>query len=58
MILAIEAMDPVLQAVFYTVAVILFVIAAFGVATGRVAMVPLGLAFFATPFAWNALAAA
>lgn len=56
MILAISPMDPTLQFVFFLIAVICFVLAALG--TGfRLALVPLGLAFFAVPFMWNALAA-
>jgi hypothetical protein len=61
MLLAISQMDPVLQGIFFLVAVILFVLAAFG---GYRAypwyggLVALGLAFFAFPFMWNAFAAA
>lgn len=55
---AISTLDPTLQAVFFLIAVVLFVLAAFAVAAGRVNLVAAGLAFFAFPFAWNALAAA
>lgn len=58
MIYAIEAMDPTLQALFFAVAVVLFVLAAFGVGGPRPALLPLGLAVFAFVYAWNALAAA
>lgn len=50
-------MDPVLQFAFFLVAIILFVLAAFNV-PARVGLLALGLASFAVPFAWNALAAA
>jgi hypothetical protein len=55
---AVAAMDPTLQAIFYAVAVVLFVLAAVGFERGRVSFVAAGLAAFAfVPF-WNALAAA
>lgn len=57
MILALEAMDPTLQAVFFAIAFGLFLVAAFGVAT-RLNLVAAGLAAFAFPWFWNALAAA
>ncbi len=64
MILALEAMDNTLAGIFFLIAVVLFVIAAFwsyrpGVsAEGRtIGFVPLGLAFFAAVFCWNAFAA-
>lgn len=57
MILAADQMDPVLQFAFFLVAIILFVLAAFNV-PARVGLLALGLAAFAVPFAWNALAAA
>lgn len=58
MLLALEAMDPTVQAVFYLVAVILAVLAAFGVTAGRAELFPLAFAAFVVPFAWNAFAAA
>jgi hypothetical protein len=61
MLLALEAMEPVLQGIFFLVAVILFVIAAFSgyrAYPWHTGLVALGLAFFAFPFMWNAFAAA
>lgn len=58
MLLAVSAMDPVVQFVFFLVAVILFVLAALNVSSPRVSLLAAGLAFFAVPFCWNALAAA
>lgn len=57
MILAVEAMDPTLKMIFYAVAVVLFVLAAIGFERGRVSFVAAGLAAFAFPFFWDALAA-
>lgn len=57
MLYAASQMDPVLQFAFFLVAIILFVLAAFNV-PARVGLLALGLASFAVPFAWNALAAA
>jgi len=61
MLLAIDAMEPVLQGIFFLVAVVCFVLAAFG---GYRAypwyggLVALGLAFATFVFMWNAFAAA
>jgi hypothetical protein len=57
MILAVSQMDPVVQGIFFLVALVLFALAAFLVAFDRVNVVALGLAFFAVPFMWNAFAA-
>jgi hypothetical protein len=67
MVLALSVMDPVVQGIFFLVAVVLFVIAAFfgfsayatrdGHPTARINLVALGLACFAFPFMWNAFAA-
>ena len=57
MLLAASEMDPVLQFAFFLVAIVLFMLAAFNV-PARVGLMALGLAAFAVPFAWNALAAA
>lgn len=57
-LLAVSAMDPTLKALFFAVAIVLFVLAAFGVGGPRPALLPLGLAVFAVPFFWDALAAA
>jgi hypothetical protein len=54
---AVAAMDPVVQAIFFAIAVILFVLAAVGLQRGAVSFVAAGLAAFAFPFFWNALAA-
>ena len=57
MILAIKAMDPTLKMIFYAVAVVLFVLAAIGYQRGKVSFMAAGLAAFAFPFFWDALAA-
>lgn len=43
-------MPAVLRLVFLLVAIILFVISAAGVPSGRVGLTPLGLAFFSASF--------
>lgn len=61
MLLALAQMDPVIQGFFFLVAVILFVLAAFGgwrAFPWGAGLVALGLAFFAFPVCWNAFAAA
>jgi hypothetical protein len=50
-------MDPVVQGIFFLVALVLFALAAFLVAFDRVNIVALGLAFFTVPWMWNAFAA-
>jgi hypothetical protein len=61
MLLAITTLEPVVQGIFFLVAVVCFALAAFG---GYRAypwyggLVALGLAFFAFVFMWNAFAAA
>lgn len=55
--LAVSAMSAGVQAIFFAVAVALFVLAAIGVALGKIQLVAAGLAFFAFVFFWNALAA-
>jgi hypothetical protein len=55
--LAVNAMDPTLKMIFFAAAVILFALAAFGYERGRVSFVAAGLAAFAFPFFWDALAA-
>lgn len=55
--LAVSAMSPTVQFLFFLAAIILFLLAAFGVALGRIGALALGLALFAVPFAWAALAA-
>lgn len=56
-LLAVSEMDPVLSFCFFLVAIVLFVLAALNV-PARVGLMALGLAAFAVPFAWHALAAA
>lgn len=55
--LAIAAMDPVLQGIFFLIAVVLFLLAAFNV-SARLGLVALGLAFCAAVWCWTAFAAA
>lgn len=57
MYFAVAAMDPVLKVLFFGAAVLLFALAAFGVATSRINLVAAGLASFAFVFLWDALAA-
>ena len=57
MILALEAMDPVVAGIFFLVAVVLFVLAAFNVAF-RLNLIALGLAFGFFVFMWDRFAAA
>ncbi len=56
MIIAVARMDPTIQMLFYAVAVALFVLAAIGYSRGKVSFLAAGLAAFAFPFFWNALA--
>lgn len=59
MILALSAMDPTVQGIFFLVAVVLFVIAAVIARPAFWAcLVAAGLAFFSFVFMWNAFAAA
>lgn len=55
--LAVTALDPTAVFVFYLLAVICFVLAALNVRVGTIAIGWLGLAFFAVPPMWAALAA-
>jgi hypothetical protein len=57
MLLAVSDLDPTLKFLFFAVAIVLFLLAAFGV-SARVSLLALGLAVFAFPFAWQALSAA
>ena len=57
MILAVDQMDPVVQGIFFLIAVVLFVIAGINLAVPRVNLIALGLAFFSFVFMWNAFAA-
>lgn len=56
MIVAVAAMSPTVRMLFYAVAVALFIVAAFGRDLGRVSALALGLAVFAFPAFWDALA--
>ena len=56
MLLAVSALDPTLRMIILAVAVVLFALAAFGYERGRVSFVAAGLALFAFPFFWDALA--
>lgn len=58
MVLALETMDPVVQGIFFLIAVILFVLAAVNIGWGKVNLVAAGLAFAFFVFCWNAFAAA
>jgi hypothetical protein len=57
MLIAIESMDPTLKMIFFAAAVVLFVLAALGYSRGKVSFMAAGLAAFAFPFFWDALAA-
>ena len=57
MLLAVDVMDPTLKMIFFGIAVVCFVAAGTGYVWGKVSLVALGLAFFAFPFFWDALAA-
>jgi hypothetical protein len=56
MMFAVAVMDPTIKMLFYAAAVALFVLAAIGFERGRVSFVAAGLATFAFPFFWDALA--
>lgn len=57
--LAVSAMDPTVQGIFFLVAVIVFIIAAIIARPAFWAcLVAVGLAFFSFVFMWNAFAAA
>jgi hypothetical protein len=57
MLVAVDAMDPTVKMIFFAIAVILFVAAAAGYRRGNFSFLAGGLAFFAFPFFWDALAA-
>lgn len=57
MIVAVAAMDPTIRMLFFAVAVLLFALAAIGYERGKVSFVAAGLAVFAFPWFWDALAA-
>lgn len=57
MMLAIGILDPTIRALVFAVAIVLFVLAAIGFERGKVGFMAAGLAVFAFPFFWDALAA-
>jgi hypothetical protein len=56
MLLAVAVMDPTIKMIFYAAAVVLFVLAAIGYQRGKVSFIAAGLAAFAFPAFWDALA--
>jgi hypothetical protein len=56
MMFAVAVMDPTIKMLFYGAAVVFFVLAAVGYTPGKVSFVAAGLAAFAFPFFWDALA--
>jgi hypothetical protein len=50
-------MDATVRMLFFGAAVVLFVLASFGYERGRISFLSAGLAVFAFPFFWDALAA-
>ena len=57
MMLAVSVMSPTIRAILFGVSVVLFVLAALGFEKGKVGFLAAGLAVFAFPFFWDALAA-
>jgi hypothetical protein len=55
--LAVAVMDPTIRMIFFGAAVVVFVLGAIGYSRGKVSFVAAGLALFAFPFFWDALAA-
>lgn len=56
MLLAVNAMDPTLKMIFFAGAVIFFALTAVGYTWGKASLLGAGLALFAFPFFWDALA--
>jgi hypothetical protein len=54
---AVNAMSPTIQFILFGAAVALFVLASLGYERGKMGFLALGLAVFAFPFFWAALAA-
>jgi hypothetical protein len=54
---AVSVLDPTIRVIVFGVAVVLFVLAGIGYERGKFGFLALGLAFFAFPFFWDALAA-
>jgi hypothetical protein len=57
MLVAVSAMDPTIKMLFFGAAVVFFVLGAVGYSWGKVSLISAGLAAFAFPFFWDALAA-
>ncbi len=57
MLYAVSELDPTVRAIVLGAAVALFALAAIGFDRGRISFVSAGLAAFAFPFFWDALAA-
>jgi hypothetical protein len=55
--LAVTVMDPTIRMLFFGAAVVIFALGALGYSRGKVSFVAAGLALFAFPFFWDALAA-
>jgi hypothetical protein len=53
---AVAGMDPTIKMLLFGAAVVLFVLAAIGYERGRTSFVAAGLALFAFPYFWDALA--
>lgn len=58
MLFAVSRMDPTVRMIFFAAAVVLFVLSAVGFERGKVSFVAAGLAAFAFPYFWDALAEA
>ena len=56
MMFAVSVLDPTIRAIVFGAAVVLFVLAAMGFERGKLGFMALGLALFAFPFFWDALA--
>ncbi|HEY3140249.1 MAG TPA: hypothetical protein VGJ86_03930 [Acidimicrobiales bacterium] len=57
MLMAVEVMDPTVKMLFFGVSVACFVVGAVGYSWGKLSFVAAGLALFAFPWFWDALAA-
>ena len=54
--LAVSVLDPTVRAIVFGAAVVLFILSAAGIERGKLGFLSLGLALFAFPFFWDALA--
>lgn len=57
LLLAVSQMDATVRMLFFGAAVVFFVLGAVGYSWGKVSLISAGLALFAFPFFWDALAA-